>query len=698
MNRKHIEITKFTPGEEPGEERIETDNGMFEEVIKQSGEAQVMIISIVGPYQTGKSSLIKLLTHDEEIKHGDGVQEQTVGSNIYGPYFYNEIRTRFGLSVVDKDLRIYFIDTEGICGFRVASSASLNKILLTQILAPYVALSQVGIIMHKSNIEIGTTKFIKDFFEVVMQLVDEDNSLTLLDVIPSQKFVKTLDNVPVSVENQYINACTKLGEIIPQRIEGINISKFIALPSYSEDDDPLNQRQEFYDRFHFAALDIIKAIEEARNTHKYDAQGIIDEFRFVMENINNKYDLRTLAIEARKKGQFSTAERIYFPQVKRLVEKKKIEILKLYPEISILSSIDERMKEPVININSIISNVSQELNNFDMSNLIKNEAVEKFRQYVEIELTGYNKGLMDEYMSNLQERQKDLLLSEIEIVINDIVSEAKIMLMDNKTTSVDSGKIQQISSTLIPESQKIIDQYSAKYSISEHMQKVVKKIVIELKQQIIDDLIKYSSEIADKNRDIQQMKEDITREAAQRRMDTLKEVGSSVVNSLGGALNAFIQNIDKLGPVAEGLINAKEKINDIRNKNNTNTESLEPPPSQDQNFEPIKQDTTFDEPPAPPPKQEKKPEPPKQEKPAPPPPTPPQSSKPRRGMEVDLTNINLYGTARDPNAVKANTSGKKLYLQDGIEINGRYRVTTAENVGKNPGRATTGWINAKDIK
>lgn len=69
-----------------------------------------------------------------------------------------------------------------------------------------------------------------------------------------------------------------------------------------------------------------------------------------------------------------------------------------------------------------------------------------------------------------------------------------------------------------------------------------------------------------------------------------------------------------------------------------------------------------------------------------------------KGRTVRLNNVSLYGTASAKTA-----SGRKTgtyYIYDGVEISGRYRITTsAANCGKTPaGNYVTGYINKSDIR
>lgn len=69
-----------------------------------------------------------------------------------------------------------------------------------------------------------------------------------------------------------------------------------------------------------------------------------------------------------------------------------------------------------------------------------------------------------------------------------------------------------------------------------------------------------------------------------------------------------------------------------------------------------------------------------------------------KGRAVRLNNVALYGSASSKTAAGRKTG--TYYLYDGVEISGRYRITTsAVNCGKTPtGNYVTGYINKADIK
>ncbi len=68
----------------------------------------------------------------------------------------------------------------------------------------------------------------------------------------------------------------------------------------------------------------------------------------------------------------------------------------------------------------------------------------------------------------------------------------------------------------------------------------------------------------------------------------------------------------------------------------------------------------------------------------------------KKGDKISLKNTVLYTSSTAKSGVKKTGT---FYLYDGVEVNGRYRITTkAGYCGKTPiGKYVTGWVEKKDI-
>lgn len=546
MRRFHEVITRFDTPTEESEEKIVTDYDLFNKIILKSGDAQVMTIPIIGNYQIGKSSLIKLLTLDAEIIHGDGAKEQTTGALIYGPYLYNEIRTRFGMTKIDKNIHIYFIDTEGICGFRIGDDPTLNRLLLTQILAPYIAISPIGLLMHESNIPIEVSVYIQEFFNIVTQLTNNDKPLPLVNIVPNQPFRDKQDGKKINESDQYLNACQKLKEVISERFNGIDVSKFVALSGYNIDKDPLKQPSKFKNRFRYAAIDIIDSIEKARTSHFYDARGVVELFQYLHEHIN-EYDFTTLVQKAKLEAQFSTIERMFMPSVNMLIETKKKEIEEMYPKITNNSSDEERLTTMNIDINPTLSVALKELDGLDFPQAIREKCIKKFQSYVSKELLKFSSELNNIYMHELQERQKEFLVSKACSTINKVCSESMISLMESRQETIDIEELKECYAKVETDCDQTIEEYSRKFMIPDLTKNLVFEIIETNKQATKDKLRKCAKKTAENN---QNRKEEQKKQSKEDTVSILNSVstllegiGSFGVSlaSMGGSISTLVK-------------------------------------------------------------------------------------------------------------------------------------------------------------
>ena len=68
----------------------------------------------------------------------------------------------------------------------------------------------------------------------------------------------------------------------------------------------------------------------------------------------------------------------------------------------------------------------------------------------------------------------------------------------------------------------------------------------------------------------------------------------------------------------------------------------------------------------------------------------------KKGDKIMLKNAVLYASSTAKSGVKKNGT---FYLYDGVEVNGRYRITTKVGYcGKMPiGQYVTGWVDKKEI-
>lgn len=375
--------------------------------------------------------------------------------------------------------------------------------------------------MHESNITQDACEYLQYFLETALQYVD--NYIELINVIQKFSYVKEDENgVKLGLEDQYKKTCEKLGEIIPPKFKREKSSKYIGLSQFNENADIFNQLPAFNEKIRLVALDIIKSIETARNRHAFDGKAIIGQFQAIIDN-RKKSDFIEVLKHSRFENELSTIERIYLPSVDRLIENKKHEILKKYPEITPESSEKERlaiMEE--INIKPIIDSVLSELDQFDIPDSIKEESIKRFNKHITDELDKYNKGLREDYMKHLKERQVKYLVPIILNFLQNFTFLASTKIMESKKTSVDRNQVQNIFNEMEKEIQKVIDESSKKYQLLNATKLEIPNLIQNKKEEITNRLATYANEVANNNK----MAEEAEK---QRKIERNKELGFAII-------------------------------------------------------------------------------------------------------------------------------------------------------------------------
>ena len=299
---------------------------------------QTLVVSIIGPFQTGKSSFVSHFTGERiNISIGDGNEEETQGVWLYGPYQFNALKRRWGLSEVSGDsTKVLFVDTEGFGG-KAGRNSEENRLILCELTAPFLAISQVCLLMHKSNIQKGEQETFKYFLEVTanictgansgangkgnMNVVDLVNSLTNFRTgevdedgnLLSKHYKPTADNGQFQQASQYLrNLYMKNFGL--DASHHLIIDKFWALPHFSDETLISEQGDSFQTGFRLVAQQLLSMLERIKVQHSISGQGALEAFHLFHDNIKNE-NFQELARRARVLAELGTAERILLPFV-----------------------------------------------------------------------------------------------------------------------------------------------------------------------------------------------------------------------------------------------------------------------------------------------------------------------------------------------------------------------------------------------
>ena len=309
---------------------------------------QLLIVSVIGPYQRGKSSFISHFTGERLVTIGNGTQEQTKGVWLYGPYSLNALKERWGVATVEGDsTKVAFVDTEGFGG-EAGQSNDENRILMCELIAPYLAISQVCILMHSANIDRATQETLKYFLEVTQRICSGANSgehgegnMKIVDLSISVGRYSTgeqdEDGNDVQVryrpdtDPQKFEGASQYLRSIQSRRFGMDgthhllVDKFWPLPVFNAE-NPISQQSETFNcGFKLVSQGLLSVLDEIRAIHSISGESAFEAFELFEKSAESE-KFQELAKKARQLAELSTAERIMAPFLEAMVEKWKSRI------------------------------------------------------------------------------------------------------------------------------------------------------------------------------------------------------------------------------------------------------------------------------------------------------------------------------------------------------------------------------------
>ena len=399
---------------------------------------QLLFIAITGPYQNGKSSFISYFTGDTAVTIGNGVESETKGVWLYGPYSLNSLKSRWQIPEVPGDeTKVILIDTEGFQSSDVGVTFEENKLLMCQMIAPYLAISQVSILMHPTNIERGSLETLKYFLEVTQRISAGANSscyggnhMSVIDIINGVvKFpISEVDEIGRRVELTYVGtpeSFEKASEYVKgvqiQRFTGDNasfhvqIDHFWPLPTFHKDKDVFHQEENFKRGFALIAQKLLSILDRAKCSHKVNGEGALAAFeQYVKEGIRNE-NIEELAKTARELAEYTTAERIVAPIIDGYVSGAKAEIREEYMGLVRDFARNPRRSTPERSATEIIDACLRKMDQCPGINsiVLRSERWENRKQEVRTSLLDSERACLAEYEGHLDELHKGILIASL---------------------------------------------------------------------------------------------------------------------------------------------------------------------------------------------------------------------------------------------------------------------------------------------
>ena len=341
---------------------------------------QVLVVAITGPYQNGKSSFISYFTGDRSIAIGGGTEPETKGVWLFGPYSLNLLKRRWGVEEsADDTAKVIFIDTEGFQANDVGNCHEENKLLMCQMIAPYLALSNVAVLLHPPNTELGSVDTFKYFLGITQDICASVNSgefggnnMTIVDLTCNVARYRTseVDETGRPVLLYYIGTADsfeKTSEYLrssqTQKLTAANqnepfrlqINHFWPLPTFVSDKDIFGQEKKFNDGFKLVSQKLLELLDRAKRSHCVSGDGLFATFKELLTSVDNE-KIAEQAKLARANGELTSAERILNPQIDAIIDSAKCDIEMKFRELNtILDQDAHRASSSQLSIDDIVA-------------------------------------------------------------------------------------------------------------------------------------------------------------------------------------------------------------------------------------------------------------------------------------------------------------------------------------------------------
>lgn len=325
--------TTYSKQDTWGDKTFKPDKEAMEKLLKQAGNKKILFVLLIGSYQTGKSSKIAKMIDSKEVVIGNGSKETTQGAFVYGPVHFNELCKRFGIRSIqdDDDKCIFFIDTEGVNGFKTGDTSRETTYLLSEFIAPYAALSNVIITVAEKNIKRFEVECMEEMFKIFKTIRNSGNQkkVNIINVINDSL---SLDEKAGNYEQQRRN-------LLPmyQEKSSILFDDIVLLPNFNTDKKWWDQDTNYNKGFAFFVKKLINLLDNCKNEAFHDGKEASDVFN-KLTKITEFQNIGELAKQVRESAKSSAYERIYQP----IVDKYFMSVLNKISEIDESKTSDEQ--------------------------------------------------------------------------------------------------------------------------------------------------------------------------------------------------------------------------------------------------------------------------------------------------------------------------------------------------------------------
>ena len=496
-------------------------NGAVKSVLTEA-TGQVLIVSIIGPFQRGKSSFISLLTGDRTIKIGDGINEETKGVWMYGPYSMNMLREKWGVPKVETDeTEVFFVDTEGFAG-DVGASWEENKLLVCKMVTPYLAISQVTILMHRSSLLKGETEAFLYFLDVAQRICTGsrrafDGGTEIIDLSTDVGQYETGDEdqegrrivakyqpaekpEDFDAVQRYLEKiqCARLNQ--QQKFEKfhLQVKLFWPLPVFEGNLLLFDQPESFVAGFRLVAQRLLGVLESIRSSHNISGIGAFRSFETFQKNLKLE-KLEELAEKARELGELTTAERILKSVTDKVIEDFKEDVTNKFKQLEAkMNEIPRTPSEREVNCEKLLSDALKEINIFPgiTPAIRRSELWTTHIASVKSSLQSIVRKLKDSYLKKLSATQSKFVLG---LLMLELCKEYDIAVAE--IAEGNGGLFQGKTDHITKKCHAKLMQLKAELNLSGQQMEAYWNTFMPRLTEKCDDIVKHMGEVLDVNQE-----------------------------------------------------------------------------------------------------------------------------------------------------------------------------------------------------
>lgn len=289
----------------------------FRNVLRKAEGKKIVCVQFLGGYQQGKSSTISYITGNTKNHIGDGINEETRGIWVDGPYTIQEIAQRFniaGYSDRPDDNAIFFIDCEGSGGFDAGQTQIANQLIMQKLDIPFISISSCVVYLanrneSKASVEnLASVLKFKAFASNINDIIKD--SLSVLALFKNIPKFKTVDYSMPNPQN-YLQISKGLENHWNDKLPDIEYEFYPRpLPIFDDRKSIFDQDANFKNGFRLVVQELVGIISNSLDSYLiHDAEGIYQLYSRACQ-VLSEANFSELIMKAKEDASNSTFRRI----------------------------------------------------------------------------------------------------------------------------------------------------------------------------------------------------------------------------------------------------------------------------------------------------------------------------------------------------------------------------------------------------